>query len=423
MYNPNMGFRIRKLGLIALLLVMLTCLFTVSSVEKTNTNLMVRKLTRNYEFNFFNWTLDAFAKKTIMASLNLPDYLSTNYKESVINDYINNRNRINELKYNIQQIYSNPEITNAETLIASYKSQLVDDENIESSISPLAEHIFSQQIQKVFNDVGFTILGQVFPPLLFEISELPENLIISPKDKIELIYSISLVPKLAIKTIDDLETTIDSDLNLSSLVVPIGGLGSYPTMIESSSSLPWIINTIAHEWTHNWLLFHPLGMNYGKSNELRTMNETTASIIGNEIEVMVLKEYFQKTYSALNDIPAKTSDNLVTEDKDIFNFNDEMRITRVEVESLLNAGQIDDAEAYMESRRKIFWENGYQIRKINQAYFAFYGAYADVPGGAAGNDPVGPAVRKLREQSNSLSEFLLRISKMSNYSDLVNATE
>jgi len=45
--------------------------------------------------------------------------------------------------------------------------------------------------------------------------------------------------------------------------------------------------------------------------------------------------------------------------------------------------------------------NGYYIRKLNQAYFAFYGAYADVPGGPAGEDPVGPAVRALRSQSQS----------------------
>ena len=45
------------------------------------------------------------------------------------------------------------------------------------------------------------------------------------------------------------------------------------------------------------------------------------------------------------------------------------------------------------------------MRKLNQAYFAFYGAYADQPGGAAGEDPVGPAVRALRERSQGLADF------------------
>jgi hypothetical protein len=75
----------------------------------------------------------------------------------------------------------------------------------------------------------------------------------------------------------------------------------------------------------------------------------------------------------------------------------------------------------MEQRRLFFWENGYAIRKLNQAYFAFYGAYADVPGGAAGEDPVGPAVRALRAQSVSLTEFLTTIARMNSFQQLQDA--
>jgi hypothetical protein len=63
-------------------------------------------------------------------------------------------------------------------------------------------------------------------------------------------------------------------------------------------------------------------------------------------------------------------------------------------------------------------QHGYLIRKLNQAYFAFYGAYADTPGGAAGEDPVGPAVRALRQQSASLADFLNRISWMTSFDQL-----
>ena len=79
----------------------------------------------------------------------------------------------------------------------------------------------------------------------------------------------------------------------------------------------------------------------------------------------------------------------------------------------------------MESRRQIFVENGYRIRKLNQAYFAFHGAYADRPGGAAGasEDPVGSAVRKLRNQSPSLAVFLNRISWMWSYEQLQAAVD
>ena len=74
----------------------------------------------------------------------------------------------------------------------------------------------------------------------------------------------------------------------------------------------------------------------------------------------------------------------------------------------------------MEARRQMFVERGYQIRKLNQAYFAFYGAY-NVGPGAGGQDPVGPAVIALRERSASLKGFLDRISWMTSFEELEQA--
>ncbi len=98
-----------------------------------------------------------------------------------------------------------------------------------------------------------------------------------------------------------------------------------------------------------------------------------------------------------------------------------MRETRVQTDELLAAGKIDEAEAYMEQRRQLFVANGHFIRKLNQAYFAFYGAYNAEPGGApaAGRDPVGPAVQRLRQRSASLGDFLRAMATVQRYDDLV----
>ena len=101
-----------------------------------------------------------------------------------------------------------------------------------------------------------------------------------------------------------------------------------------------------------------------------------------------------------------------------FDYRAEMHKTRLRADELLAEGKIEEAENYMEERRKFMWENGYPIRKLNQAYFAFYGAYADVPGGAAGTDPVGPAVRALREQSDSLADFVHTIMMLDSFEKL-----
>ena len=88
-----------------------------------------------------------------------------------------------------------------------------------------------------------------------------------------------------------------------------------------------------------------------------------------------------------------------------------------------NSGTLADQqdssrEKIIAAARKVFAEHGYLIRKLNQAYFAFYGAYADSPGGAAGEDPVGPAVRALRARSISLTDFLETIASMSSFEEL-----
>jgi hypothetical protein len=73
----------------------------------------------------------------------------------------------------------------------------------------------------------------------------------------------------------------------------------------------------------------------------------------------------------------------------------------------------------MEARRQMLVEHGYLIRRLNQAYFAFHGAYADSPQGAAGADPVGEAVRQLWEQSASPAAFLRAMARMNSYDDLL----
>jgi hypothetical protein len=57
----------------------------------------------------------------------------------------------------------------------------------------------------------------------------------------------------------------------------------------------------------------------------------------------------------------------------------------------------------MEAKRQYLASQGYYLRKLNQAYFAFYGTYADSP---TSIDPIGQELKKLRGQSASLKDFL-----------------
>jgi hypothetical protein len=248
---------------------------------------------------------------------------------------------------------------------------------------------------------------------------MPSALVVSPRNIIRQDANISLVTDLTLDRQIALEETVDQALNVSTLVVGIGGVGVYPTMVMETTDLNWLADVVAHEWTHNFLSLRPLGINYLTTPELRTMNETAASIAGKELGHALIETYYPEL---LPPPPPETTPPSATPQQtptmQEFDFRAEMHLTRVTVDQMLVEGQIVEAEAYMEARRKIFWENGYQIRKINQAYFAFHGAYADEPTGPAGKDPVGAAVRALRAQSISLASFLNKISWMWSYGQL-----
>jgi hypothetical protein len=239
-----------------------------------------------------------------------------------------------------------------------------------------------------------------------------------------------VLPTLTLDEQIKLEDEVATSLDVSTLIVPIGGVGVYPTMVMETTDLRWKLDTIAHEWTHNYLNLRPLGLNYSTTPELRTMNETTASIAGNEVGTYVLEKYYPELLASgspsnrnlisLNE-PSLPSNKIA--DTAPFDFRAEMHETRVTADQLLAEGKIEEAESYMEKRRQVFWENGYLLRKLNQAYFAFHGAYADAPGGAAGEDPVGPAVRALRAQSDSLSDFINTIAWMTSFEQLQQAIQ
>jgi hypothetical protein len=155
--------------------------------------------------------------------------------------------------------------------------------------------------------------------------------------------------------------------------------------------------------------------------ELRTMNETVAAIAGKELSRVLVENYYPEFLPAQDPPAASNSGQNQATFPPPFDIRAEMHLTRVKVDQLLAEGKIETAESYMEQRRVFLWEHGYHIRKLNQAYFAFYGAYADQPGGEAGVDPVGAAVRLLRERSSSLADFINRIAWMWNFDQLEKA--
>jgi hypothetical protein len=413
---------LQKWTYLILMLILGILTLTYSGLPPGDQMERVRAFSRDLEFDYIAWTLDALGVKLEQLALQASDFLPAEARQKLVLDYLNLVDQINQAESLLNEIYANPEISDPEKAASAVRGVLDTLTARRSRLATLAESVLQDQIGETVADLGLTLGGQPIPPVLYHSTPVPIALIVSPRDEIRQDANISLQSELSADERTALEDQIDSALDVSSLIVNIGGIGVYPTMVMQTSNLNFLAKVVAHEWVHNFLTLRPLGINYLSSPELRTMNETAASIAGNEIGALVIEQFYPELVPPPPATPSASTPEEPNEPP-VFDFNEEMRITRVTVDEMLAEGKIEEAEAYMEARRVFFWENGYQIRKINQAYFAFYGAYADQPGGEAGEDPVGAAVRELRAQSPSLADFLKSIAWMTSFEQLQEAVE
>ena len=399
----------------------------------------VDRLTAGEAFDFAGWEAKTLAIKGAQAIVPVEDYVQDAESKAIVLDYMELVRRIEDLQNQIDDIYADPKITDPAAASAQLRQELAQLRAKQSGQQTTVEAIVEEQISTVLAEQGFAIGGQVIPPLQFRLSPLPQMLITSPRDEIYQKDAFPLVAGLTTDRAEELEAQVERRFgDVSALVEPIGGLGIYPAMMLETTSLEWMLHAAAHEWTHNWLELRPLGMNYEESPETRTMNETTAVLVEKEIGTLALSRSYPELapppVPAPTPGPRPTPAPTPTRDPNAFDFRAEMRLTRVEVDRLLAEARaaeksgdkatadarIQAAEDYMRERRKVFVDHGYLIRKLNQAYFAFHGAYADEPG-AAGEDPVGPAVKRLRDRSPSLLAFLETIAPMTSFDELKRA--
>ena len=387
-----------------------------------DTSARVRNHIRDIEFDFVDWTLAAAGVKLRQASLGDQAYLDEAARTQVVREYFEMRSESQAVEGQIAARYADPSVTDPAAATVDLRTKQADLHTRLGDWRPLAEAILQEQLSTVLADQGLVVGGQPIPPASFHMTPLPLALVVSPRAEIRQEAHLDVSGELTVDEQVALEERVARDLDVSTLLVQLGGIGAYPTMVAPSSDLNWTAAVIAHEWLHNYLTLRPLGINYDTSPELRTMNETTAELIGNEIGALVIERYYPERKP-----PEPPFENLLARDRQplpaeeqvpAFDFRAEMHTTRVKVDELLAEGRVAAAEAYMEARRRVFWDHGYQIRKLNQAYFAFYGAYAAEGGGAAGADPVGVAVRLLRRRSATTKYFVDTMAGFTSFEQL-----
>lgn len=287
------------------------------------------------------------------------------------------------------------------------------------ALEPGVELLIQQQVGEalVGQGLGLRVLGAdlLFPPVLFRFEALPKLLVVSPREKIERLSTVLLRPEISLADAEGLEEAVSRD-GFSALVTPIGGLGIYPSMVPKGSEVGWTLRTVAHEWAHQFFALRPLGWKYALGAEgdeqMVVVNETAAEILGREVGDEVYRRYYRGRVPE-QPRPASQQDS----------FRAFMRDVRRVVDSLLADGKVDEAESFMESARQSLEQEGYQLRKLNQAYFAFHGSYSDeMPVGGAVGDDIGDRLRRLRAASPSVGEFVWRISSAGSYDEFLRVT-
>ena len=277
----------------------------------------------------------------------------------------------------------------------------------ERKLRPEAEEAVEAEIAAVIAELDVdSRFGIVWPPIDIRFSDLPTLLVISPRNEISMVGAVFLDPEIEPFDRDEVERRVFDELDYVAYVDDIAGLATFPNMVSDSHTTRTVIRTAAHEWLHSFWFFHPFGRNYFASTEMTTLNETAATLAGNEIGDIA----FEKMGGDLTENARRYE----SESQIDSNFTKFMRETRVETERLLGEGKIEEAEEYMRRRQWDLRLRGYYIRKLNQAYFAFRGRYADSP---ASISPVGEQMRELRSYMSDIGEFVRVISKVNNPSE------
>ena len=408
----------RRVRLPALCLVLFALVLLLSSSPQTRDR--IGTAIHGHDHDIVAWELRNFFDKWFsrIASI-FDDELSEEGAIAEVREYARLTGEINRVEGLINRAVSLGEP--AEDLEVERSDMHQQRLAIESRVEELIEGQVSGILAEAGMSwrVGFLDAdGYLFPPVDFKYENSPPVLVISPRDRIELESTRLLTPGLGVGAREDIEEDVEKlDEDYSALVINTGGVATFPAVVGASSNLQYTLRTVAHEWFHHYLVFYPLGRNYWASGEMVTINETVANIAGDEVGDAAYKRYYQE---GLPEPPAPTpgpgASPSPAPEPPSFSFNSAMRETRLEADRLLAEGRIEEAEAYMEERRLVLADNGYFLRKLNQAYFACHGSYADRPTAVS---PIGGQVRQIRDQSGTLREFIETMSRVSSHEDLL----
>ena len=366
----------------------------------------VQQLSVRYHFNLVGWEVANLPAKWFhwLGNAAFPFRQESGDRMEAVQEYFRLRQEAGALRGDLDRA-----VATAEADASDLEQRLEDLQRQTEELRPQVEETLEAAITDLLReeDVPFGVGGFIFPPVDFALDRLPSWLVTSLRHRIQRMEDVLLAPGLPVREREALEERIARQEDISALVTGIGGISTYPAIL-SPNDLRNALVTASHEWLHNYLFLRPLGQRYNRDADMSSLNETTANIFGEELGDRVFARLTGEVPLPRDRGPQAPCP------EDRFCFDQEMCQTRQEVDRLLEEDKVEEAEAYMEQRRQVFVEQGYYIRKLNQAYFAFHGTYADSP---ASVSPIYEQLQEVRQASASLGAFIHTMDGISSYDE------
>ena len=272
------------------------------------------------------------------------------------------------------------------------------DESERKAAELLLERRIAQSVSELELDTALPLFGRVrlvWPPVDVDLTERLHVLVAARRDEVRLVRTVLLTADVQRDDYEQIESIVEADERWSAWVGRVGGVALYPASVVSSRNFLGTLQVMAHEWTHHYLSFYPLGLAYGRGSDMRTINETVADIVGDELGSVAAES------SAF--VP---SENVEATDRwsEIRAATDPiLRQLRIDVDALLAEGEVEEAERLMESVRLQLIDMGRPFRRINQAFLAFRGSYGASPSSPS---PWGRRLIEYRADQEDLATFL-----------------
>ena len=365
---------------------------------------------RNHSFSIFWWEVRHIPSKWVHLLWEMfPGNKPTDAERKlIVQDYLHSVRRLEKERARVEGSHFAGSVAGSSATkqaTENIPNDLEVYEREKESLRGRAEEAVEAVISDVVRAEGLGFpLGILLPPTDFRFDNPPLILVTSPRNSIRLEGTRLIENDIKMVTRSEIEQRIESDGKTSALVDDLAGLGTYPAFVSDQYELRQLTRTAAHEWLHNYWIFHPLGRSMWNSANMYALNETAADIAGNELG----DKAYQRLGGNLKESDLRYGNTAIAAP----HLTRILRETRKEVDKLLSENNIAGAEEVMRDQHWHLRLGGYRIRKINQAYFAFRGNYADSP---ASISPIGAELNEYRETFPTVGEFIKSIATVKNY--------